>query len=400
MEALLERAVQGSLFHDVNDQPCKESKPESEPVLLLPPPVAELKLLPEKAQSLESGRGGDNQEEEEVIDRDLIQECLDVYPDKPVKTLFRKCSCGTSWCPVCGRRRLQAMLLEKYRSWDWRRVRSFVLTIDRALYSSPLEAYLRIQRDKELAEFLKRLKRKLRKEGLDILDSFWVMEWHKDGFPHWHFYVLVNKKGRAGRINKKVNLTEAWGRAKHVQEGYIKDLAHWRATVGYAAKHGYFPDGKKEQAALPGWVRDLPYKGPDPFRIKRFERSHKPAGKTRKTGNEKPATMAQVMQLIGEFNGSMYCPESGEWEEPFNGECLTWAEKLDSCGAKCLMTINNAVLLLTVQLKFPYQAVRKMDGEYEEGEGYYVSLSPRKIMALLKLADRLDAFNIKPDFLN
>jgi hypothetical protein len=310
--------------------------------------------------------------------------------------MFRKHSCNTSWCPICGLRRLKDVLVEVFNTWDWKSVRSYVLTVDRELYSSAHEAYMQIQRAKELAEFQRRVKKKLLHEGLRMLDYFWLLEWHKDGYPHWHFYVLVNKRGKAGRINPIVNLTEAWGRARFVKEGFIERYDHWKKTLGYVAKHGYFADGKKEQAELPEWAKDLPFNGPRRLRMKRFERmrTDQRNGAEKGKKGEKGVTKEQIMQLLETFEGSVYHPESGEWEPPYYGKEETWKGKLNSCGAKCFMTLNHCLFFLTVRIDFSYQEVKKMSGEYREGEGYFVDMSLDQLMGMLRLYDELVDYRI------
>jgi hypothetical protein len=349
-------------------------------------------------RDLQGQRKDHKGEEEDIEDLDLgfIEKQLKSYEEEPLSVMFRKHSCNTSWCPICGLRRLQAILLEVFQTWDWKSVRSYVLTVDRGLYSSPYEAYLQIQRAKELAEFQRRVRKKLLQEGLKILDYFWLLEWHKDGYPHWHFYVLVNKRGKAGRINPKINLTEAWGRAKFVKEGFIQSYGHWKRTLGYVAKHGYFVDGKKEQAELPAWAKESPYSGPHKLRIKRFERMRTDLrnGAERAKKGEKGITKEQVMQILRTFEGSVYDDESGEWERPYYGKEETWKEKLSSCGAKSFMTLNHSLFFLTVRIDFPYQKVKKMTGEYRQGEGYFADLSVNQVLDLLKLYDEVIDYRI------
>ena len=330
------------------------------------------------------------------LDLGFIEKQLKPYDRKPLSVMFRKHPCNASWCPICGLRRLQAVLSEIFKTWDWSKVRSYVLTVDRELYSSPYEAYFRIQRAKELAEFQRRVRKRLLNEGLRILDYFWLLEWHKDGYPHWHFYVLVNKRGKAGMINRKVNLTEAWGRSKLVKEGFIESYDHWKRTLGYVAKHGYFADGKKEQAELPAWAKDSPYSGPHKLRIKRFERMRRDVrnGGERAKRGEKGITKEQLMQILTIFEGSVYIEESGEWETPYYGKIESWREKLGSCGAKSYMTINHALFFLTVRIDFSYGEVKKIPGEYRQGEGYFADLSVKQVLDLLKLHDEVIDYRI------
>lgn len=284
---------------------------------------------------------------------------------------------------------------EIYENWDYRYVRNFALTVDRELYASGKEAYFGIQREKELAEFMKRLKRRLRQHGVKIYDYLWILEWHKDGFPHWHCLVLLNKKGKAGRIATKIDLTGTWGKAKFIKEGYIHDAKHWAALAGYVAKHGYFADGKKDQARLPDWVREMPKTGEGRIRIKRMERMRRDYrnGASPKRGEDKAVTKRDVERLIRTFNGSVYVEEAGEFEEVFPQGKMTWGECLDRCGAKTLMTVHNKAFLLTVKINMPYKEIKEMGGKYYECQGWVIPMESDRILELLELGEELVVYN-------
>jgi hypothetical protein len=311
------------------------------------------------------------------------------------EVLFRKCCCNSSWCPACGLPSIRERMSEIYMNWDYRRVRTYVLTVDRELYESPLEAFLRIQRKKELSEFMKRVKRRLMKHGIIIHDYTWLLEWHEDGFPHWHCLVLINKKGKAGRIANKIDLTETWGKAKFVKEGFIRDRNHWKFLAGYVAKHGYFNDGKKKQARLPEWVLRMPKDGDNRIRIKRMERMRKDirnGGKATSKG-EKPITKKDIELLLRTFNGKMYSEDAGDFENVFVGSTVTWGEYLERCGAKTLMTVSNKMFFLTIRITVPYKEIKKLNGEYREGQGYIVDLDRDQVIGLLKQEDEVVYYN-------
>lgn len=280
---------------------------------------------------------------------------------------------------------------EIYSNWDYRYVRAFALTVDRDLYETGKEAYFAIQREKELAEFMRRLKRRLLQHGVKIYDYQWVLEWHKDGFPHWHCLVLLNKKGKAGRIATKIDLTGTWGKAKFIKEGYIHDAKHWAALAGYVSKHGYFGDGKKDQARLPEWAREMPLTGEGRIRIKRMERMRQDYrnGAKPKRGGDKLVTMKEMDRLIRTFNGSVYNEDAGDFEEVYPKASITWGESLDSCGAKSLMTVHNKVFLLTMQINIPYKDVKEMGGEYYECQGWVIPMESDQILKLLEFGEEV-----------
>jgi hypothetical protein len=67
---------------------------------------------------------------------------------------------------------------------------------------------------------------------------------------------------------------------------------------------------------------------------------------------------------------------------------------LNGCGAKSYMTLNHALFFLTVRIDFPYQEVKKMPGEYRQGEGYFVDLSVDQALDLLKLYEEVVDYRI------
>ncbi len=242
---------------------------------------------------------------------------------------------------------------------------------------------------------MKRLKRRLMKHGILIHDYIWILEWHGDGFPHWHFLVLVNKKGRSGRIANKIDLTETWGRAKFVKEGYIHDEIHWKRLVGYVAKHGYFGDGKKSQGMLPEWAKKLPKNGDNRIRIKRMERMRKDirnGGKVART-SPKSVTLKDIEALLKAFNGSLYIEEAGDFEEVFVNKAISWGEYLASCGAKTLMTVSTKLFFLTMKISVSYNEIRSLTGEYQKAKGYIVELDKDQIIEFLKQGDEIVFYN-------
>ncbi|MFC1819823.1 hypothetical protein ACFLZG_01895 [Thermodesulfobacteriota bacterium] len=301
-----------------------------------------------------------------------------------IHTIIRKGACNCSWCLICGAKRLRKVLMEIFKEWDYRYVRSYVLSADRELFDSPYDAYMRIQRERGLGEYVRRLRKRLVVHGIKILDYIWILEWYKDGFPHWHCYVLINKKGKAGRLTKKVSLTETWGYARYVHEEYIKDYNHWKRTMGYVAKQGYFADGKKEQVILPAWARDLYKDGSERIRIKRSERMRKPA-KKRSNKRSKGATLAQIASLITTFDCDGYYELTGEYYSiNSEREPRKWGEALDNCGAYSCVNILHSDFYGGYKVKIPYNDL-KVYGEYKDGVGYTGYLTKDQVLEILKM---------------
>jgi len=69
---------------------------------------------------------------------------------------------------------------------------------------------------------------------------------YKNGYPHWHLFILTEKAGKAGQIGFK-NIVQYW-ESGWIKESYIENERHWNAITGYFEKHGYF--NKKKHIKL------------------------------------------------------------------------------------------------------------------------------------------------------
>lgn len=179
----------------------------------------------------------------------VTRENLPAPPKGMIHVVGRKCRCNHSWCPTCGlnvvRRAFYGM-----RSWAWRRVRTIVLTVDREGFTDgPAKAVAELE--KERSAFI----RELRRRGAEIEDYRWFAEWHRDGFPHYHFFLLMRDEGKAGQIGVE-RLRAAWRHGRYIHESWIKSAEHWEGWVGYAAKTGYIEKDKRWQTILPEWAQD------------------------------------------------------------------------------------------------------------------------------------------------
>ena len=105
-----------------------------------------------------------------------------------------KCACRKSWCPSCGQKISVARFSEKISKWDWERVRQVILTVDPNLYPDPETALKTINKKKHIANAIRNLERT---KGIKIENFQWVLEFYRNGFPHWHVFILVKKAGRA-----------------------------------------------------------------------------------------------------------------------------------------------------------------------------------------------------------
>lgn len=208
------------------------------------------------------------------------------------------CKCRSAWCEneYCRGAALER-LYEGGRTgspvgWDWRKVRHFWLTVDREQFDGPADAYDSTKGD--ISYVMQRIRSQIADRGLVVQDYLKVLEWHADGYPHWHYLVLVNKAGRYGQIGYDV-IAEAWEHGL-VQERYIKDRGHWAAMAGYQAKRGYIGKAKNHQVTLPDWALQR-----ESGTIRKGSRAHKrrcstddETDDTDGSGNEENTNMERV----------------------------------------------------------------------------------------------------------
>ncbi len=168
-----------------------------------------------------------------------------------VRLVGMKCRCGSSWCPICSKQRWAPSVAERLKAFDWQRTRQIVLTIDRKQFETGQEAYEHVKQKKMLPQLIHNLRRT---KGIAIENWLWVLEWHKDGYPHWHLFAEVDKPGAAGKIYFE-NIKQYWG-IGNVNESYIKTKKHWDDMTGYFGRKGYFEKKKAHQARLPMWALD------------------------------------------------------------------------------------------------------------------------------------------------
>lgn len=177
----------------------------------------------------------------------VTRETLPPPPKDHVYVVGRKHRCNHSWCPTCGPRTVRKALWA-VRDWDYRRVRTLMVSIDRKLFPGGPAAAL-AELEKERCAFVRELNRR----GAGIEAYVWFCEWHEDGFPHYHFLLLVEKTGAQGQIGR-ARIAEAWKYGAYVHENWIKSRDHWEAWVGYAAKTGYMHKDGAHQSKLPSWA--------------------------------------------------------------------------------------------------------------------------------------------------
>lgn len=156
------------------------------------------------------------------------------------------CTCRSAWCEHCSKFCATSdTIRDRLSLLDWSSVRQVVLTVSREVPADV--AMEKIRKNRSIAKLIKAL-------GLKDRRWLWVLEFHADGYPHWHLFI-ENRAGKAGMIGKN-NVARYWKHG-HVWESYPKDKKHWGAITGYHRKAGYFAgETKKHQLTLPPYLME------------------------------------------------------------------------------------------------------------------------------------------------
>lgn len=254
----------------------------------------------------------------------------------------RKCSCHSVWCRDCFRVFRLPAIRRVVEGWNWRCVRHVVFTLDRRLFADAGEGY--DWGKGKLRYVIEDLKRTV---GIDVKAWYSFLEWHKDGFPHWHLLFYVGKAGKAGMIGG-ANIRRYWDRGA-VRESYFATRGHYDRVVGYFNKTGYFEKGKRYQGELPEWIRG---RG---VRVKRVNKSVE----KRRQDLEKEVKIVSFVKSGGAV---------------FRG----YNRVLESCGIKTVVSaLYRGTNYLGYAISVPYKEFRRLRGEWRAGLGYYVRLEEK-----------------------
>jgi hypothetical protein len=290
------------------------------------------------------------------------------------KAVLRKCSCNSSWCPTCYKRQRTKKLTARIQQMSYRRVRFVTLTIDRNLYpDGPESCYREIREKKGIAQFIHNLKRT---SAHNITDYAWFMEWHRDGFPHWHVFVELEESGKAAMLGNR-DLLRHWKRGA-VYESYFTTAAHWYNATGYFKKHGYWEKGKKHQAILPDWARvcGLKIRRSDSSHKKRSEylpetvlllkKAHEFTTKEIKKCRDERKADKEMIEMHGQRQ--MGCNDE---PEPFRGYDIILSE----CGAKTEVIVQDSEgfhgFSFIVDIPYLQMVLEFKNGKYLKGLGYF-----------------------------
>jgi len=330
-----------------------------------------------------------NLSEEQTIES-MVKNLRPVYPGGVpilVKEGFRsrrtnaevtvkKCACGSVWCPDCYKRDYLPGYVEKLKTMDWRKVRTVMLSCDPSLTENGMEVLEEVRVKREIAAYMRNIQRG-RKDEKPVKVIKWArfLEWHKNGYPHWHLFIEVDKPGKLGMIGGD-RLRRYWKRGR-VTEGYIHNQEHWDNITGYFEKSGYFEKGKAYQGLLPEEIKNSPYR-----KITRFGFVDVEARK-KKIIIEQEKPEAEILKDLEEFFKSAkrekYLEESADRARIFFGDPAQGSPRkkpksykviLEKCGSETLARIELGSSTLNCLLSMDYLKAKEIIfGEYREGEG-------------------------------
>lgn len=166
---------------------------------------------------------------------------------------------------------------------DWRRTRMVTLTLNPAGWVDGEDAYMWYKINKPIGHFIENLGR----AGVKVTDWTCNMEWHDNGYPHWHLLIEVDKPGKAGMIGQEL-LHKLWSHGdsnNRIHEYYFNSEDRFKKFTGYFSKSGYLHKDKQHQITLPGWANAPEWAG---IKINRFSSKRISASK-REAKPEEPA---------------------------------------------------------------------------------------------------------------
>lgn len=314
----------------------------------------------------------------------------------------KKCSCKSVWCPVCFRARFHDRIVELFSKYEWQATRQVILTVNPALYESPSAAFADIRERRLVGEFIRRLRHGVKVKGgsrwvwkfkpVEILRWAWFLEWHKNGFPHYHVFIETPQKGSAGMIGGDF-LRDSWKIAKIVKETYFRNESHFREMTGYYANKGYFEKGKEYQGRLPENILDN-VKG----KIKRMNSSEKGYREKREL-TEEEIEERNFQECITFFDEQKGWSISDEEKQKFVTELEKRIDEADSirekrevnyramianCGAATYVELDIAEYRIAAICNLPWKKWKERSGGVDyNNRGYVSKLTRDEILELL-----------------
>jgi hypothetical protein len=285
------------------------------------------------------------------------------------RTVIQKCSCQSSWCPLCwSKSSSKKSAMSRLSTFKPEYTRQVILTVDPEKFNhDPKLAFETITSRRSVGELIKNLQRV---KHIHIVDWILFLEWHKNGFPHWHILIQVDKPGKAGMIGQDI-LHQYWSHGA-IREEYFRDEFHWKNTLGYFSSHGYFENDKHHQTKLPEWalLRDT--------RIKRYETMKQKSG------------VCVDHTHTSDIHTSLYTLSS--LSTPSKSPMRPYKVILENCGASTRFLIKSPLVETNFTLHVPYRGVKSWGGwEYREGKGLTQTFSNVEFMTFYDTMKRIES---------
>lgn len=350
----------------------------------------------------------------------LASKQFSTWKDEIIPVAGKKCACHCVWCPDCFRHFWHDKINNKFSPFDWRFTRQIVLTAAPSKFSSPVEAYNLIREKRLIAEFMRRLRRGVKEKigkkwvqkyaPVNVLRWAWFLEWHKNGFPHYHVFVQVEKEGKAGMIGADF-IRDSWSVGNWEMENYFKSENHFKNVTGYYANKGYFEKNKKYQGLLPDVIKDE-----IKSRIKRLGFINNSEKKERRekvkviTAFDEEKDSKNFMEVVDFFKEKKSeikgrgCPEM-QMGEAINGlindfvsnpdrKSINYRAKIDSCGEKTYIEFDMKNIRIFGESSIPYRDWKGFaDGKYINGRGWVNKMNMFHISKVLQSITKVISIN-------
>jgi len=297
-----------------------------------------------------------------------------------IPVTVKKCSCRSIWCYECYKRYYLPELAEKLSRFDWRKTRQIVLTMDREQFETGFLAMEMFYEKRLIGRFMRDLQRGRKNiDPVKVTQWLWVLEWHKDGFPHWHLFIEVEKEGKAGMIGGET-IRRFWKNSVWIHESYFRDEQHFNELTGYFGKTGYFEKDKAYQAKLPEEIKNAKYR-----KIMRFHYINVEDRKRRKLGHEeeKKEKLTQAEENKNFYEAMEFFNEiimdGNDRAREILGECKgkktrkkseSYQVILERCGSETMIDFEMGTSTSRCILEIDYNQAKEITcGKYQEGVG-------------------------------
>ena len=303
----------------------------------------------------------------------------------------QKCACNLIWCPDCFKRRWIPKEIKKLLEFDHTRTRQIILTFSRDGFKDGQDAWEYTQDHSLVTNFIRNLRRGLKvKKGKTWAWKFppvmiskyrYFLEWHKDGFPHYHIFIEVESEGKEGMIGQDF-IHYYWPAGVIIKEKPFKSLKHWQYTIGDLKKFGYFGREKKHQTTLPKWALD---RGD----IKIYRSGGSRSGEAQK----KDAFDVYCDNAISRAREQTELTKREYGIKPVKVEQKTYRERINDCGQESKVKLVAAGRTIEGVFKIPYRKiVKQFKGIYIKGEGYVFKIGRSDIAKLMGVIEKITLY--------